>query len=268
MGDGSSIREKEAYTCRPVRSREGVSRVAVMDRNGRRSCCGIGGAHAVEWLAANRWNGWRSCRGIGGRITPEYAKVGQRLGRIQERRASIAQYYDVEIECNETQKRVTDLRWTKKATREQRSVLTGCYVIEASHVHADLSAKEIWGLYMTLRRVEDAFRSLKTDLGIRPVYHQTAKRTEAHLWISVLAYHLLAVIERQLREASDTRRWSSIRGALSTHQRMTVLVTDEKDRVHHIRISGRPEAVHREIYRKLRMTDPLRREHRMVDRRL
>ena len=199
-------------------------------------------------------------------VMPE--KVGQRLGRIQERRASIAQYYDVEIECNETQKRVTDLRWTKKATREQRSVLTGCYVIEASHVHADLSAKEIWGLYMTLRRVEDAFRSLKTDLGIRPVYHQTAKRTEAHLWISVLAYHLLAVIERQLREASDTRRWSSIRGALSTHQRMTVLVTDEKDRVHHIRISGRPEAVHREIYRKLRMTDPLRREHRMVDRRL
>ena len=199
-------------------------------------------------------------------VMPE--KVGQRLGRIQERRASIAQYYDVEIECNETQKRATDLRWTKKATREQRSVLTGCYVIEASHVHADLSAKEIWGLYMTLRRVEDAFRSLKTDLGIRPVYHQTAKRTEAHLWISVLAYHLLAVIERQLREASDTRRWSSIRGALSTHQRMTVLVTDEKDRVHHIRISGRPEAVHREIYRKLRMTDPLRREHRMVDRRL
>ena len=199
-------------------------------------------------------------------VVPE--KVGQRLGRIKERRSVIAQYYDVEIQCNETQKRVTDLTWAKKPAREQRSVLTGCYVIETSSTHADLSAKEIWGLYMTLGRVEDAFRSLKTDLGVRPVYHQTAERTEAHLWISLLAYHLLAVIERQLRESGDTRRWSSVRDVLRTHQRTTVVVTDEQNRVHHIRVSGRPEGVHREIYRKLRMTDPLRREHRIVDRRL
>jgi len=199
-------------------------------------------------------------------VVPE--KVGQRLGRIQERRASIAQYYEVEMQSDEAHRRVTGLQWKKKPAREQRSALTGCYVIETSSVHADLDAKEIWSLYMTLGRVENAFRSLKTDLGVRPVYHQMAERTEAHLWISVLAYHLLAAVERQLREHGDTRQWSSVRDVLRTHQRTTVMVTDDKNRAHHIRVSGRPESVHREIYRKLHMTDPLRREHRIVDRRL
>ncbi len=198
-------------------------------------------------------------------VKPE--KVGQRLGRIQERRSRIAQHYDVTMQPSETQQRVVDITWTKKESREQRDHLTGCYVIEASSIHAQRSAKEIWGLYMTLERVEKAFRSLKTDLGVRPVYHQTASRTEAHLWISVIAYHLLAVIERQLREAGDTRQWSTIREILSTHQRTTVILTDDQNRAHHVRISGQPEKEHREIYKKLRITDPLGRKHRVAERR-
>jgi len=199
-------------------------------------------------------------------VVPE--KVGQRLGRIQERRAMIAQYYEVEIQNDETHKRMLDLQWKKKLEREQRSALTGCYVIEASRLHADLGAKEIWSIYMTLGRVENAFRSLKTDFGVRPVYHQTAGRTKAHLWILVLAYHLLAVVEWQLREHGDTRRWSSVLNVLRRHGRKTVMVTDDKNRVHHIRVSGRPEGVHREVYHRLHITDPLRREYRIVDRRL
>lgn len=195
-------------------------------------------------------------------------KVSQRVGRLQQRYASIAQYYDIDVVVNETGKRATDVVWTKKPRREERNVLTGCYVIEASACHADLSSKEIWELYKTLRRVEDSFRALKTDLGIRPVYHQTANRTQAHLFISVLAYHLLAVTERQLREVNDTRRWSTIRDDLCTHQRMTIVVEDQADKVHHIRVSGKPEAIHREIYKKLNIADPLRRDHRIVARRL
>ncbi len=81
-------------------------------------------------------------------------------------------------------------------------------MIEASSHHAELSAKEIWNLYMTLGQVGGAFRTLKTDSGVRPLYHQVTGRTKAHLWISVLAYHLLAVAKRQLREHGDTRRWA------------------------------------------------------------
>lgn len=98
-----------------------------------------------------------------------------------------------------------------------------------------MEAREIWSLYTTLVRVEDTFRALKTDLGVRPIYHHTAERTEAHLFVSVLAYHLLAVIERQLREADNQKRWSTVRTELSTHQRVSVVLTDDQARIHYLR---------------------------------
>ena len=51
----------------------------------------------------------------------------------------------------------------------------------------DKSAEDIWSLYMTLTRVEEAFRCMKSELGTRPIFHQIARRTQAHLSISVLA---------------------------------------------------------------------------------
>jgi transposase len=117
----------------------------------------------------------------------------------------------------------------------------------------DKSAEDIWSLYMTLTRVEEAFRCMKSELGTRPVFHQIARRTEGHLFISVLAYHLLINIEYKMSKAGDTRRWSKIRKILKTHQRSTVIITDKEQRIHHLRISGQPEPCHSEIYRILKI---------------
>lgn len=189
-------------------------------------------------------------------------KVGERVGRLKERYPTIARHYNVLLTLDDPQKKVQSVTWEKKPTRMERSTLTGCYVIETSHQH--LEAAEVWRLYTTLTRVEDAFRSLKTDLGVRPVYHQTADRTRAHLFISVLAYHLLICIEEQLRQNGDHRKWSTIRDELSTHQRNTVILTDEHQQVYHIRVSGKPEKTHQEIYRLLDVQDPLKRKHQQV----
>ncbi|MDC3418764.1 transposase, partial [Aquibacillus sp. 3ASR75-54] len=154
----------------------------------------------------------------------------------------------------------------KKETRQKRSVLTGCYVIETSN--EAMSAEELWRLYTTLTKIESAFRSLKSDLGMRPVYHQLADRTKGHLFIGVLAYHLLISIEHQLRIKEDHREWSTIKEKLSTHQRSTVLLTGEDDQIHHIRVSGTPETGHKDLYKKLGVKDPLKREYRIVGKRL
>jgi len=193
-------------------------------------------------------------------------KVSERIGRIKERYPSIASHYEISLELNDERKKVVQLSWSKKDSRKRRSTLTGCYVIETSH--RELEAKEIWELYTTLVRVEDAFRDLKTDLGFRPVHHQLEKRTEAHLFISVLAYHLLITIERELQIQGDHRRWATVRDELSTHQRTTVIMTDEEDQIHHIRVSGIPESEHAKIYQLLKVKDPLKRDHQLVGRRL
>lgn len=193
-------------------------------------------------------------------------KVGERVGRLKERYPGIASHYDIALQLDDTQKKVTAVTHTKKESRAKRLTLTGCYVIETSH--QDLAAADIWRLYTTLTQVEEAFRSLKTDLGMRPIYHQQENRTEGHLFISVLAYHLLICIEKTLIEQDDHRRWLTVRKTLSTHQRSTIILTDDQDQIHHVRVSSTPETAHQEIYRLLNVKDPLKRTHTVVAKRL
>ncbi len=119
---------------------------------------------------------------------------------------------------------------------------------------------------MTLTKVEGAFRSLKSNLGLRPVFHHGTKRTKAHLFISVLSYHLLSAIEHSLRLVGDNRSWSTINETLSTHMRSTLIFTDDKDQIHHLRVSSVPEPEHKEIYDALGVKDKLPRHHRVVGR--
>ena len=190
----------------------------------------------------------------------------ERVGRLKQKYSSMAKYYDVTVIEDETTKKVTDLICTKKSIRSERTVLTGCYVIETTH--KEYEALEIWELYMTLTNVEGAFRALKTDLGMRPVYHQNKERTEGHLFISVLAYHLLINIERRLRAKNDHRKWSTIKTELSTHRRSTIIFTDSNNEINHLRVSGIPESNHKEIYKLLDVKDTTQRIHKLAGIRL
>lgn len=196
-------------------------------------------------------------------------KILRKLGRLEERYPKFNRYFEVNLVAEEIEKtaskrkspiKIKELSFTRKAVfeppPEETNPLLGTYVIETVHRH--LSAEEIWSLYMTLTRVEKAFRSMKTDLGTRPVFHQLAERTEAHLFISVVAYGILSCIEHRLLENEEHRSWPTIRQAMQTHRRTTVIMTDDKGRIHHLRQTASPEAVHLEIYRKLNI------DHRMA----
>jgi len=145
-------------------------------------------------------------------------KINKKLGRLEERYAGLNKYFSIDI--LEDKSRVgyaSELKFSEKQVfdldEDKSNPLHGTYVIEM--VHKDKSAEDIWTLYMTLTRVEEAFRCMKSDLGTRPVYHQIARRTKGHLFISVLAYHLLINIEYKINKAGDSRRWSTIRDVLT-----------------------------------------------------
>ena len=177
-------------------------------------------------------------------------KVYERIGRAKKKDPTIGKYYTMDVQLDEKGKDVIALNWEKKEIqREQRQQLAGCYVI--SSTRRDLTAQEIWQLYMTLNHVESAFKDLKSQLGMRPVFHQGAARTAGHLFIGVLAYHLLIVIEHQLRQSGDHRRWSTIKKALSTHVRTTIAFNDDQGVLYHVRLSSTPESHHTEIFQAL-----------------
>ena len=150
-----------------------------------------------------------------------------------------------------------DLIWQKKEKSESKPILAGCYLIVSSR--KGLSAADIWQEYITLTRVESAFKDLKSELGMRPIYHQNAARTKAHMFIGVLAYHILVSLETKLRRQGDHREWNTIRSILKTHQRTTVLLTSADDELIRLRVSGLPEAAHHDIYQKLGVRDRLKR---------
>lgn len=193
-------------------------------------------------------------------------KVNIRIGRLLERYPSISYHYTVDAEMDEKQEKVTGIHWIKKESREQRSSLNGCYVIETSHDHLD--AAEIWKSYTTLTRVEAAFRALKSDLGVRPIFHQQENRTKAHLFLSVLAYHVLNTIEISLGEKGYHHRWPTVRKITNNHQRSTIIMTDAENKIHHLRLSGTPESATKEIYNLLDIKDPLKTIHTKAGQRL
>lgn len=182
-------------------------------------------------------------------------KVYQRIGRLQERYNSLDKYFDYKIVLDtENAEKAKDLEYTKLPVFDidsDENPLAGSYVIETSF--HEQSSEDIWSLYMTLTKVEKAFRAMKTDLGTRPIFHQGEERTKGHLYLSILAYHILANIEYKLSKQNDHRHWSTIKDIIATHQRSTVILSDTSDNIHHLRLSSQPEGQHMEIYRKLKI---------------
>jgi len=127
--------------------------------------------------------------------------------------------------------------------------LEGNYLLKTNRL--DLNQQEIWHLYMMLTRVENAFRDLKSYLGLRPNFHQKENRVDGHIFISILAYHILHSIEYTLRQKGDHSRWSTIKRLVSSYNYSTIQLPTVKGPIINVRKPGIPEGIHIDIYRKL-----------------
>jgi len=127
--------------------------------------------------------------------------------------------------------------------------LDGNYLLKTNR--KDLKQDDIWNLYVMLTGIESAFKNLKSYLGLRPNHHQKEKRVEGHIFISILAYHLLHSIEYTLRQSGDHSRWATIKRLVSTHNYSTIQLPTTQGTVINVRTAGVPEAVHIDIYNKL-----------------
>jgi transposase len=119
------------------------------------------------------------------------------------------------------------LRWSLKQEKaEERKSLEGNYVLKTSR--KDLTDSDIWNTYVMLTRVEKAFRNLKSDLALRPNPHHKEHRTDGHVFISILAYHLLHAIEYSIRQKGMNVWWSSIKRVMSSHCYSTIIAPTVK----------------------------------------
>jgi len=169
------------------------------------------------------------------------------IGRLKERYSRVARYYRMEYD---SEKKVFH-HSLDEAKRARAEKLDGSYLLKTDR--QDLTADEAWRIYTLLTRAEAAFRTLKSPLGERPIFHHKEGRVEAHIFVCVLAYHLLISIEKTLLVAGVHTSWATVRETLKTHQINTVVLPADGGLVLRIRQGSTPEPVHRELYRKLRI---------------
>ena len=174
-------------------------------------------------------------------------KIQQAIGRLMERYPRVARYYRIAYDADSQQ-----LSWKELADKKAMAKkLDGSYVLKTDR--QDLTADELWRTYILLTRVEDAFRNLKSPLMERPIFHHLKNRTQTHIFLCVLAYHLLTAIEHRFLQAGVHTSWWIIRQQVSTHQVATIVLPTTSGRVLKIRKATTPEPLHREIYTTLRI---------------
>ena len=175
------------------------------------------------------------------------AKIHEALGRLKERYPRVARYYTLAYDA--TTQVVT---WTANAELKARAEhLDGAYLLRTDR--QDLSEEDIWRLYILLTRVEAAFRAMKSPLMERPIFHHLEHRVQTHIFLCVLAYHLLVAIEKRFLDHGVHTSWATLREQLSTHQVITVVLPSTNGQTLRIRKGSMPDAIHREIYRTLQI---------------
>jgi len=179
--------------------------------------------------------------------TKRYDKVLERLGRLREKYPRAAQHYEISVEHDAVSAKATAIRWQRTKPIEQ--TLPGVYCLRTNEDAWDEAT--LWRTYTMLTDLEAVFRCLKSELGLRPIYHRKTDRVSGHLFISVLAYHLVHTIRFQLKAAGIHLGWDGLRRALAGQDRVTVTLKRADGKTVHIRKATRAEPRQQVIYNAL-----------------
>ena len=172
----------------------------------------------------------------------------KKIGRLKERHG-VGSLYDIEIQ--QVEGKVTNIEYCKNPSGKAKQNNVGNYVLRTNRL--ELTEDEISKIHRSLTIVEDSFRSMKSNLGLRPIHHKRDDTTTAHIFITVIAYHFLAGIIKKLRQKGINYNWNTIRNILSTHVRVTTAFKTEDDSVINIRHSTNPTIRQQEIYDALEL---------------
>jgi len=191
----------------------------------------------------------------------KFTKVIERIGRLKEKHKRISGCYEVNVIVSEDGATATSVEW-KVINEKMSEKLTGSYFLRTNLVK--MGAKELWQLYNTLRGIEDAFRFMKSSLGLRPVYHQKEHRVDGHLWITILAYHLIQNCLYQMNKKEPRYQWKTIRKILMGRIRVTMKATIKDGKTLYHRSTTKAEGEQIEIYRALGITSSILRSKKTI----
>ena len=209
-------------------------------------------------------------------------KVYERVGRLKQKYPSVSSYYDIKYAVETTTvtnrktkekkevRQIKSINWNIKENVDLNS-RSGVYFLRTSLLETE---RVLWEGYNTIREIEDDFRTLKTDLDLRPIYHKNDDSTMAHLHLGLLAYWVVNTVRFQLKQneakqETDTNetlkqeknnqettsinfRWKEVMRIMSTQKAVTTIAQNNYDEVIIIRRCNDPNPKVLAIYDKLK----------------
>jgi len=208
---------------------------------------------------------------VTGRLKDRY-KMERRLGKIQARHPQVNDLYDLALrETPEGVRLFWEMKEDRKNWRESRE---GAYLLR-TNLQAE-SAEQLWSKYMQLTEAESSFRALKSELSIRPLFHQLEARVKAHVMVAFLGYALWVTLKHLLKrrpaidpkssaEADDIQPLSPMKAIalLSTLQSADIVLPTTDGREIRLRRITEPTAQQKSLFRQLGISLP---EHLQFNR--
>jgi hypothetical protein len=199
-----------------------------------------------------------------------YEKVLERIGRLKGKYPSAYKRYKIDIEKQvipvngknksakteiiaevKTKEICTALKWEKIAKLDvQKQEECGVYFLRTS-IKTDEETL-VWTVYNCIRNIESSFRTLKTDLDLRPIFHKSDDATQAHLNLGLLAYWVVNTIRYKLQQKEIKSEWREIVRVMNTQKCVTTIIQNTREQWISIRKCSEPEDKVSRIYDALK----------------
>ncbi len=183
------------------------------------------------------------------RTTKRIDKLWERIGRLKEKSRGACQHYTIELIADEQGENAIELKWQRNPKEGSIQTHPGIYCLRSNETTWD--EEKMWRTYIMLTDLEAVFRSLKSELGLRPIYHQKEERSDGHIFITVLAYQFVQLIRYKLRQQQNHASWKNLRTTLNNQSRITATFQRSDKRTLHVRKATQAEPSQLAIYQAL-----------------
>jgi hypothetical protein len=240
---------REAVEVQLIPSREGTETFVLCRSATRRTK-----EQAMRRLASDRLEAalQRLASQVAAGTRPDADWLHERIGRLKERYAAVARLYDIRLTGTGTARR---LRWQLHPERHAwHEARAGAYLLRTNVTATDPAT--LWTRYVQLTEVEAAFRALKSELAIRPIWHQKASRVQAHILVAFLGYALWVTLKHTLRAAGTAISPAHALHVCRSIKSGDILLETTDGRTLRFRRVSRPDAAQHRLLHALRLTLP------------
>ena len=174
-------------------------------------------------------------------------KVMESVGRLKEKYSRVARQYSIDVEGDGKGANAVAVRFRRNRLHAEADEFSGSYLLRTAKSNWDDEA--VLRSYWRLSEIEATFRSLKSELGLRPVFHQLDKRIRSHLLIAALAFHPAHLIRTRLKSQGINLSWASVRERMRSWIRITTTLRKTDGALLVIRQDSNPGAEQASISR-------------------